>query len=112
MLTVDQVRAEQYQLAIRVLAPGGIAVQVGSSESGLDHLPVDPRAFTLKQLSFTGTVYGGMNPQQDALKLIDLARAGRIPLERFVTRTYELEQINDAFTDLKAGRNIRGVVVF
>jgi NDMA-dependent alcohol dehydrogenase len=112
MLTVDQVGAELYQLAIAALAPGGIAVQVGSSQSGVDQLPVDPRAFTLKQLSFTGTVYGGMNPQQDALMLIDLARAGRILLDRFVTRTYELEQINDSFTDLKAGRNIRGVVVF
>lgn len=112
ILTVDQVGVEQYRLAIGALAPGGIAVQVGSSVAGLDHLPVDPRAFTLKQLSFTGTVYGGMNPQQDALKLIDLARAGRLPLAKFVTRTYELAQINQAFDDLAAGRNVRGVIVF
>jgi len=112
LLTMDQVGVEQYRLAIAALAPGGVAVQVGSSQSGVDHLPVDPRAITLNQLSFTGTVCGGMDPQRDAGKYLELARAGRLPLDRFVTGTYPLRQINSAFSDLRAGRNIRGVIVF
>ena len=53
-----------------------------------------------------------MDPARDALRYIDLYRAGRLPLDRFVTRTYPLDRINDAFDDLAAGRNVRGVVVY
>ena len=111
LLTADTIRPEMYPLAIEVLAPGGAAVQVGASTAGLDHIPVSPSLF-VKQASFTGTAYGGMDPARDARKYADLALSGRLPVERLVTRTYPLEQINDAFDDLAAGRNIRGVVTF
>lgn len=112
ILTVDRTLPEHYLLALQALAPGGIAVQVGSSQAGLDHLPVAPAVFTLKQVSFTGTVYGGMDPALDALKYLDLHRAGRLDLASLVTTTYRLDQINDAFSDLAAGRNIRGLIRF
>ncbi|MEO6125446.1 MAG: alcohol dehydrogenase catalytic domain-containing protein [Ilumatobacteraceae bacterium] len=112
IITVDRTRPEHYAAAVGSLAPGGVAVQVGSSPAGLDHLPVRPSLFTLGQVSFTGTVYGGMDPAHDALRYIDLYRSGRLPLGSLITRTYSLDRINDAFDDLAAGRNIRGVVRF
>jgi len=112
ILTVDRTLPEHYALALGALGPGGIAVQVGSSTSGLDHLPVSPGLFTRKQVSFTGTVYGGMDPALDALKYLELHRAGRLDLASLVTTTYPLDQINDAFDDLAAGRNIRGLIRF
>ncbi|MDW3215280.1 MAG: alcohol dehydrogenase catalytic domain-containing protein [Ilumatobacteraceae bacterium] len=112
ILTVDRTLPEHYTLALEALAPGGIAVQVGSSTSGLDHLPVSPSVFTRKQVSFTGTVYGGMDPALDAAKYLELYRDGRLDLESLITTTYRLDQINDAFDDLAAGHNIRGVIRF
>lgn len=112
VLTVDHVRPEHYAAAVRCLGPGGVAVQVGSSPKGLDHVPVDPREFTLKQAYFTGTVYGSSDPERDALRWIDLYHAGRLPIGDLITATYPLERIDDAFADLAAGRNIRGVIDF
>ncbi len=112
LLTVDRTLEEHYRAAMACLAPGGVAVLVGSSMAGLDHLPVRPAMFTSKQLSFTGTVYGGMDPARDALRYIDLYRSGRLPIDALITRRYPLDGINDAFDDLAAGRNIRGVVCF
>ena len=112
IITVDRTLPEHYRAAMESLAPGGVAVQVGSSPAGLDHVPVRPSTFTLKQVSFTGTVYGGMDPARDALRYIDLYRTGRLPLDTLITRNYELSAINDAFDDLAAGRNIRGVIRF
>jgi Zn-dependent alcohol dehydrogenase len=43
-------------------------------------------------------------------ELADEAGARRLPLERMVTGRYRLEQVNDAFADLAAGGNIRGVL--
>lgn len=112
LLTVDRVPPEHFPMAVACLAPGGVVVQVGTPDGALDAIPVPPYELLRKQASITGTVFGGMDPARDALRYIELYRAGRLPLDRFVTRTYPLEGINDAFDDLAAGRNVRGVVVF
>ena len=112
VLTLDRVLAEHYVIALGNLAPGGVAVQVGTTDQGLEHIPVSPDVLAHKQASFTGTVFGGMDPAADALRWLLLYRSGRLPLEKLITRTYALDRINDAFDDLAAGRNIRGVVRF
>lgn len=110
LLTMDRILGEHYGLAVACAAPGGAVVQVGTTQ--LDHVPVSPNEFLRRQISFTGTVFGGMDPGAEALRWIELHQAGRLPIERFVTRTYDLDDINQAFDDLAAGRNVRGVVVF
>jgi NDMA-dependent alcohol dehydrogenase len=112
VLTLDRVFPEHYAMAIESLAPGGIAVQVGSTDHAMTSFPVSPDMFVRRQVSFTGTVYGGMDPAADARRWLDLYLEGRLPIDRLVTRTYALEDINVAFDDLVAGRNIRGLVRF
>src|SRR4051794_9941824 len=112
LLTVDRVLPEHFPAAVTCLAPGGVVVQVGTPGPGLDSIPVSPNALLGKQASITGTAFGGMDPARDALRYVDLYRAGRLPLDRMVTRTYPLEGINDAFADMAGGRNVRGVVVY
>jgi Zn-dependent alcohol dehydrogenase len=41
-----------------------------------------------------------------------LYQAGALKLDELVTRHYQLDQINEAFTDLREGRNIRGIIDF
>jgi S-(hydroxymethyl)glutathione dehydrogenase/alcohol dehydrogenase len=43
-------------------------------------------------------------------RILDLYMAGRLDLDRLVTRTYPLEQVNDALADLEAGTVARGVL--
>jgi NDMA-dependent alcohol dehydrogenase len=112
LLTMDVIRGPQVAAAVNSLAPEGIAVVVGVSEAGLDSIPIAPSALLGRQRSLTGTVYGSINPRRDALRWLDLYRTGRLPLERFITQRYPLERINDAFDDLVAGKNLRGVVVY
>ncbi|MBB3602549.1 S-(hydroxymethyl)glutathione dehydrogenase/alcohol dehydrogenase [Mycolicibacterium sp. BK556] len=63
-----------------------------------------------KQLK--GLLYGGMNPRASTPKLLSLYQSGRLKLDELVTRRYRLDQINDAITDLREGRNLRGVIDF
>jgi S-(hydroxymethyl)glutathione dehydrogenase/alcohol dehydrogenase len=37
---------------------------------------------------------------------------GRLKLDELVTRRYRPDQINDAITDMREGRNIRGIIEF
>jgi Zn-dependent alcohol dehydrogenase len=109
LLTLDAPQPEHFSEGVDLLGPGGILVQVGLA-GAIESLPVSPRALMSRQRSITGTLYGGMDHARDALRYLDLYRAGRMPIDLLITQTYAIEEINDAFDDLAAGRNIRGVV--
>ena len=61
-----------------------------------------------KQL--VGTIFGSANPQSDIPRLMHLYRNGQLDLAGMVTSEYKLEDINQGFEDMLAGRNIRGVI--
>lgn len=110
VLCIDHVRPEHIATAVRASGPGGRIVLVGLPGAGDRDIPVAPMDLIRQQKSILGTYLGGMNPPRDVLKYLGLWRAGRLPLERMVTGRYRLEEVNDAFADLAAGGNIRGVL--
>jgi S-(hydroxymethyl)glutathione dehydrogenase/alcohol dehydrogenase len=59
-----------------------------------------------------GCLYGSANPRVDIPLLSQLYKAGQIDLEGMVTRRYPLDGINQGYEDMRAGRNIRGVLVY
>ena len=42
--------------------------------------------------------------------ILRLHAEGRLPLDRLVTRRYELEEVNAAFADMNSGEVARGVL--
>ena len=44
--------------------------------------------------------------------MLDLYREGQLDLDGLVTKTYPLDGINEGYDDMRAGRNIRGVLVY
>ena len=44
--------------------------------------------------------------------LLSMYRNGNLKLDELVTRRYRLDQINDAISDMREGRNIRGIIEF
>lgn len=59
-----------------------------------------------------GSNYGSSNPQVDMPRLLDLYIDGKLKLDELVTRTYPLDEINDAFEAMKKGEVARGVIKF
>ena len=55
--------------------------------------------------------YGDCLPSRDFPVLIDLFLQGRLPLDRFVTETIGIEEIEEAFTKMHEGTVLRSVVV-
>jgi Zn-dependent alcohol dehydrogenase len=37
-------------------------------------------------------------------------RQGRLKLDELITRRYTLDDINDGYDDMRAGRNLRGII--
>lgn len=44
--------------------------------------------------------------------LLSMYQNGKLKLDELVSRGYRLEEINDAVTDMREGRNIRGIIEF
>lgn len=59
-----------------------------------------------------GTLYGSARPRVDLLNLIDLHRSGHLMLDELLTRTYPLEQINEAYAALERGEVARSLIVW
>jgi S-(hydroxymethyl)mycothiol dehydrogenase len=56
--------------------------------------------------------YGDCLPSRDFPLLVDLHLEGRLPLDRFVSETIELDQVEEAFAKMARGEVLRSVVVF
>ena len=59
-----------------------------------------------------GCWYGSADVHRDIPRLLSLYRSGKLKLDSLVTRTYALEQINEAFGAMTSGANARGVILF
>ena len=44
--------------------------------------------------------------------MLRLYVAGKLHLDKLITKRYSLEQIEEAFQDMEEGRNARGVIMF
>jgi S-(hydroxymethyl)glutathione dehydrogenase/alcohol dehydrogenase len=97
---------EQAFAAVRA---GGTAVQIGLAPEG-ETGRISPFDLALSEKTLKGSFMGSSSPRVDMPRLIDLYRLGRLDLDRLVTRTYRLDEVNEAYDDLQRGVLARGVI--
>lgn len=86
----------------------GTAVQVSGIE---EDLTIDMNLFEWDKI-YMNPLYGKCNPPVDFPKLFRLYQKGDLMLDELVTQTYDLEDLDQAFKDMLAGKNAKGVIVF
>ena len=86
----------------------GTAVQVSGIE---EEITIDMRLFEWDKI-YINPLYGGCRPQVDFPKLVALYDKGDLLLDEMITRTYPVEDLQQAFDDMLAGKNAKGVIVF
>jgi predicted NACHT family NTPase len=59
-----------------------------------------------------GTIFGSGNPRFDIPNLLSMYREGALKLDELITTRYSLDQINQGYDDMNAGKNIRGIIEF
>ena len=59
-----------------------------------------------------GSYIGTCVPVRDIPRYIALYRAGRLPVDRLMTGTLKLDEINEGFDRLHRGEAVRQVIVF
>lgn len=97
--------------ALDATRPGGSLVIAGIAPMGSStNFPGSIIARQEKRV--VGSYYGSADPHRDFPKIIDLYMSGKLKLDELVTRTYALDEINQAFEDMLSGANARGVILF
>ncbi len=86
----------------------GTAVQVSGIEQAIE---IDMRLFEWDKL-YINPLYGMAMPAYDFPKILDLYSQGTLKLDELITRTYALENLQQAIDDMMAGHNAKGVVIF
>lgn len=100
-----------FELAYKITRRGGQTVTAGlaapTAEFRIPAVNVVADERTVK-----GSYMGSCVPQRDIPRFIRMYRAGLLPVNRLLTRTLSLDQINEGFDLLDQGQAIRQVVLF
>ena len=93
------------------LAKRGVATVVGVSPTTAE-VTLPSLSLVYEERVMTGSLYGSAAPKTDIPRLIDLYRAGQLKLDELLSRTYPIEEINEAYAALESGETLRSVVTF
>jgi Zn-dependent alcohol dehydrogenase len=97
--------------ALEAVRPAGTAVIIGL-HAGLQEIPISPASLVLFNKRLLGSFAGSSRPHVDLPRLVELYRAGRLDLDRLISKRYTLDEVEQAFADMEAGNIARGVLVF
>ena len=101
----------------RVLAQAYAATRRGGTTVtvGLPHpdrmLSIPAVSLVAEERTLRGSYLGSSVPVRDIPRYIDLYREGRLPVDRLLTHTLALEEINEGFDRLARGACVRQAVV-
>ncbi len=93
------------------LAKRGVAMIVGLTPTTAE-VTVPALSLVYEERVLTGSLYGSAAPKTDIPRLIDLYRGGSLKLDELLTRSYPIEEINQAYDALESGETLRSVVTF
>ena len=93
---------------LAMIRNGGTAVQVSGIEQ---EVIIDMSLFEWDKI-YINPLYGKCRPQIDFPKLVALYDKGDLLLDEMITRTYPIEDLQQAFDDMLAGKNAKGVIIF
>ena len=99
------------QLAVASVCPGGDVIAIGVSGPTVTMEGIVSDHIVYQGKSIKGSRYGNANPSRDFPAILDHCNHGRFNIDSMVTKTYNLEDLGDAFTDMESHKNARGVVV-
>ena len=99
------------QQAYEMCRMGGTTVIVGMAPED-DVLEFNALSIPRTERAIVGSWYGSARPWVDLPRLADMYMRGRLKIDELISRSYPLEQINEAYDALQAGEVARSVLTF
>jgi alcohol dehydrogenase (nicotinoprotein) len=111
IVTMGVVTEEVVSAAFAAVRKRGIVVLTGLAGPAKKTVNISGFELSLLEKRLQGALFGSSNPFDDIPRIFDLYRAGKVKLSELITTRYTLDQVNQGYEDMMAGRNIRGVIV-
>jgi alcohol dehydrogenase len=99
------------ETSIALTAPGGRTVTVGLPRPDA-RVSISPLALVAEGRSLIGSYLGSAVPRRDIPVFVDMWRAGRLPVEKLISGTLALEDVNEGMDRLAEGLAVRQIILF
>jgi len=90
---------------------GGITVTAGLPHPD-KRLHISPSLLVAEERTLKGSYLGSCVPSRDIPAFISLYQSGRLPVDKLLSHSLKLEQVNEGFERLAKGDAIRQVITF
>jgi len=104
-------RPSTVELAISALPVGGTAVLVGMTPIG-ERASFEVFPFVDGARRIIGSNYGSAEPAIDFPRYAAWTLEGKLPVDRLIDRRIGIEDVEDAFDQMRQGRYVRQVITF
>jgi NDMA-dependent alcohol dehydrogenase len=112
IVTVGVTKPEHVAQAFQAIRKAGTVVVTGLGNITEVGVPISIGELTLFAKEVKGALFGDSNPHTDILRMLRLYQEGNIKLDELITKRYSLDEINQGYEDMHAGKNIRGVIIY
>jgi alcohol dehydrogenase (nicotinoprotein) len=109
IVTVGLVQPQVVSEAFAIIRKAGIVVVTALANPNTK-LEIPSLELTLYEKRVVGSLFGSGAPHSDIRKMINFYRSGHLHLDELITSRYPLEDVNQGYDDLLAGKNIRGIL--
>ncbi len=110
IITTGVLTGDTVEQALSIVGKRGRVVVTAAGRHDDRQISTFGNPMTAFEKTIQGALFGSCQPLSDLSLLMDLYRSGQLKLDELISRTYPLEQVNEGYDDLLAGRNIRGVL--
>jgi S-(hydroxymethyl)glutathione dehydrogenase/alcohol dehydrogenase len=111
VVTTGVLKTEHVAQAFSAIRKAGIVVVTAVGNEN-EEVRVPAFELTLFQKRIQGALFGQSSPSRDIPWMLQMYQNGQLRLDELITTTYKLDDINDGYADMHAGKNIRGVIVY
>ena len=99
------------EVAIECARPGGMISFIGIPPVH-SYTSINAASITRKEKTIRGCYYGTNNTVNDLNRYEVMYMNKDLDLDMLISNIYRLDEINEAYANLLAGKHLRGVIVF
>ncbi|MEO6958941.1 MAG: zinc-dependent alcohol dehydrogenase family protein [Burkholderiaceae bacterium] len=100
-----------FEMAYKLTKRGGSTTTSGLPNPKF-HFPLSLPQLVGEEREIRGSYLGSGVPAVDITRYIEMYKAGRLPVDKLLGKTFSLSQINEGFDHLATGSSLRDAVVF
>ena len=111
IVTVGILKTEHVSQAFQAIRKAGTVVVTGIGNVQ-EEVRVPAFELTLYQKRVQGALFGASSPSRDIPWMLRMYQSGQLKLDELITTRYKLDDINQGYADMHAGKNMRGVIIY